>query len=166
MKKLIVTMMLIGGAVVYGDAVFARGAGGSSASGPSGTGAAAGAGNAGNAAAPGTAATGSAGVAGPGAAGDNSAPSTREGDVSGMIRGNPEEPAVDASSASRWPNPFEGYPSASPASRTVIVPPATTVVVPAPAPGVVVTPGTAVVPVDPSSPLMCPGINPSDPRLC
>jgi len=27
-------------------------------------------------------------------------------------------------------------------------------------------PGAVVVPIDPSSPLMCPGINASDPRQC
>jgi hypothetical protein len=73
--------------------------------------------------------------------------------------------------------PSSYYPQASPRGvytttpeTVVVTPPASGVVVApapgvvvAPAPGVVVTPGTAVVP---STPLICPNVNPADPRKC
>jgi hypothetical protein len=90
--------------------------------------------------------------------------------VAGRVPAFSSEPAIDVSTAERWPTPVE-YPSASPRSSTIVVPQAGTVVAPAPgvvvAPGtMVVVPGTVVVPIDPSPPLMCPAINASDPRQC
>ena len=62
-------------------------------------------------------------------------------------------------------------PRTAPAGTVVVTPPASGVVVaPAPAPGVVVTPapGVVVTPgvVVPNTPLICPNVNPADPRKC
>jgi hypothetical protein len=96
------------------------------------------------------------------------------GDASGAPGG---EPSSGGSSGYSWDRdrysspaaaPLDNYPSASPRSGASTAP-ATTVVTPAPAvvvtpePAVVVTPGTVVVP---NTPLICPNVNPSDPRKC
>jgi hypothetical protein len=93
-------------------------------------------------------------------AGDDSAATTAPGDVQGLAPCNAAGQQIDCSPATVWPHPTTEYPAASPRSETVIVvPPGSGVVVAPGAPGVVQSP-------DPRTPLMCPNINMSDPRMC
>jgi hypothetical protein len=182
MKTLIVIVLLMVGGVIHADAVFARGAGSGAGAAGAGAGAAAGAAGAGAAAgtpgpgaaagapaaADGEAAPGDADAAsGPGAGGDSSTVETGPGDhLGGPAAGFAHDPSIYRSPSSAWPGEIE-YPSASPRGPAVIAPPP---LVAAPS-AVIVTPVAPVVRsperVDTlTAPLMCPGINPSDPRKC
>jgi hypothetical protein len=155
MKRSIVLGLLLAGALVYADAALARNGGAGAAGGEPG----------GNVAGPGAA-------GGPGTAGDNSTTTTGTGDgLGGVPSGASQIPEIYRGNASRWSIESE-YPSASPRaaivappSGVIVAPPAGVVVTPPAAPGVVVTPPAAVV-TPPAGPLMCPNVNPTDPRKC
>jgi hypothetical protein len=167
MRQGIVCGLLLAVALVYADAALARDGGSGSAGASAGAGAPSGAaagatgtGSAGagapsgaaadtgttGATATGGAGTGAPGVAGPGAdVDDNSAMSTGPGDgLGGSAAGYSINPEIYRSPAQAWPgsNDYD-YPAASPRGTFV--------------------PGREV---GPAEPLMCPGVNASDPRRC
>ena len=184
MKTLIVILIVMAGGVLHADAVFARGgsAGAGAAAGAAGAGAGAASGTAGAAAGAPSGAAGAAAPAaadgtgvgdtgagvGPGAGGDSSAVSTGPGDnLGGGPAGYANDPAVYRSPATAWPGEVV-YPSASPRGPAVVAPYA----VVGPPSAVIITPRPPVISRSPerievlTEPLVCPGVNPSDPRKC
>lgn len=164
MKMVILIVLVMAGGVLHADAVFARGGaggggapGGGTGGGPAGGGGA----PAGGGSVPGD--TGTAAATGP----DSSALETGPGDrLGGPSAGYAGDPSIYHSPATAWPGEIE-YLSASPRDPAVVAPPAAV----APT-AVIVTPQSAVVVQSPArvdiraTPLMCPGINASDPRKC
>jgi len=151
MKRMMVVAMMLAGALMYADAVLAwgPGSGGSGSGGPGAGGPGAGAGAAGTGAA-GSAGTGAAGAAGTGAAGaaGTGAAAGAAGEagdgVGGALTGYSWE--RDRSGAPATAPASGSYPQASPRSGA-FTPPVSDATVPA-------------------TPLICPNVNPDDPRKC